>query len=59
MNALPKFVLSRTLTQSAWNNTRFFRTHAAGTVAKLKREAEKDIFLFGSADLAASLIPHI
>jgi dihydrofolate reductase len=58
MNALPKLVFSRRLTRSDWNNTRFFSTDAPGTVATLKREAEKDIFLFGSADLAASLVPH-
>jgi dihydrofolate reductase len=27
-------------------------------VARLKRNSAKDIFLFGSADLAATLIPH-
>jgi dihydrofolate reductase len=58
MNALPKFVFSRSLTTSDWNNTQMFSTDAAETVARLKRETEKDIYLFGSADLAASLVPH-
>jgi dihydrofolate reductase len=58
MNALPKLVFSRRLTRSDWNNTRFYSTDAPGTVATLKREIEKDILLFGSADLSASLIPH-
>jgi dihydrofolate reductase len=58
MNAAPKFVFSRTLKQSGWNNTRMFSADVADTVAKLKRETPKDIFLFGSADLASHLIPH-
>jgi dihydrofolate reductase len=58
MNALPKVVFSRTLTTSDWNNTRVFNSDVTDTVTKLKRETPKDIFLFGSADLAASLIPH-
>jgi len=58
MNALPKYVFSRTLTKSNWNNTQLFGTDVPGTVSKLKRESTKEIFLFGSADLAASLIPH-
>jgi dihydrofolate reductase len=58
MNALPKYVFSRTLTKSGWNNTHVFNADASGTVARLKRESAQDIFLFGSADLAASLIPN-
>ena len=58
MNAAPKFVFSRTLKQSAWNNTRMFGADVADTVTKLKRDTAKDIFLFGSADLASHLIPH-
>ena len=58
MNALPKYVFSRTLTKSNWNNIQLFGTDVPGTVSKLKRESTKEIFLFGSADLAASLIPH-
>jgi dihydrofolate reductase len=58
MNAAPKYVFSRTLKQSGWNNTRVFADDVADTVTKLKRDAPKDIFLFGSADLASHLIPH-
>ncbi len=58
MNRLPKFVFSHTLTRSDWNNVRFFSGDVANTVTDLKRETAKDIYLFGSANLAASLIPH-
>jgi dihydrofolate reductase len=58
MNASPKYVFSRTLKRSGWNNTEVFSTDVPDTVARLKRESAKDIFLFGSADLAASLIPQ-
>src|SRR5216684_7360116 len=58
MNASPKYVFSRTLKRSDWNNTEVFSADVPDTVARLKRESAKDIFLFGSADLAASLIPH-
>ena len=58
MNALPKYVFSRTLTKSVWNNTQMFSTDVPDRVARLKRESTKDIFLFGSADLAADLVPH-
>jgi dihydrofolate reductase len=58
MNALPKFVFSRTLKASDWNNTRIFGENVPETVATLKRETAKDIYLFGSADLASTLIAH-
>jgi len=58
MNALPKYVFSRTLKTSSWNNTQMFGENVPETVAKLKRETAKDIYLFGSADLASTLIAH-
>lgn len=58
MNALPKFVFSRTLTESPWRNTTMFNGDVPETVARLKRDTAKDIYLLGSSDLAASLIPH-
>ena len=58
MNAAPKFVFSRTLKQSPWNNTRMFGADVADTVTQLKRDTPKDIFLFGSADLGSHLTAH-
>lgn len=58
MNRLPKYVFSRTLTSSPWTNTRVFGSDLAGTVAGLKRETVKDIFIFGSAALCGGLIAH-
>lgn len=55
MNALPKFVFSRSVTQSGWRNVQMFGSDAAATTARLKRETDKDIFIFGSADLASHL----
>ena len=58
MNGLPKFVFSRTLASADWQNTRLVRDDLAATVARLKRDTAKDIFIFGSAGLCSSLIPH-
>ncbi len=57
MNALPKYVFSRTLKKADWNNTTLMKENAAGEVARLKREAGKDIFVFGSADLSSHVMP--
>jgi len=58
MNALPKIVASRSLKNAEWNNTRIIEEDVAGNVAKLKRDTDKDIYLFGSANLAAELAVH-
>ena len=55
MNALPKYVFSRTLTAADWNNTQMFASDVERIVARLKRDSSGDIYLFGSADLAAEL----
>ena len=58
MNALPKIVASRTLQNADWHNTRVIRENVPEEIARLKNELGKDIYIFGSADLSASLIPH-
>lgn len=55
MNTLPKTVFSRTLGEVTWEHTRLVSDGAEAEVARLKREIDGDIFLFGSADLAATL----
>jgi dihydrofolate reductase len=56
MNSIPKAVVSTTLKSAEWNNTKVLSGSAVEAVSKLKRESPGDIFLFGSATLASSLI---
>jgi dihydrofolate reductase len=58
MNALHKFVVSTTLKEVRWDNSSLIRTNVAEQVLKLKQQPGKDIAIFGSSDLAVSLIPH-
>ena len=55
MNAMPKIVFSRTLAKAEWNNTRLVKENIAEEISKLKQQPGRDLFLFGSADLAATL----
>jgi dihydrofolate reductase len=56
MNAIEKAVATRTLGEATWNNTRLLKGDAVEAVRGLKAEDGKDIFVFGSADLLASLL---
>jgi len=56
MNSLAKVVFSTTLEKAEWNNTRLVKGHVAEEVTKLKQQPGKDIAIFGSSDLAVSLI---
>ena len=56
MNSVEKAVASRTLPEATWNNTRLLKGDAVEAVRGLKAEDGKDIFVFGSADLLASLL---
>jgi dihydrofolate reductase len=53
MNALPKLVLSRTLAQATWSNTRVVREVDA--IAALKREPGKAIVAWAGASLVSAL----
>ena len=56
MNSIPKVVCSTTLERTDWNHTTLVRGNAVDEVRKLKSESPQDIFLFGSAVLASSLM---
>lgn len=56
MNEVPKVVFSRTLEQAEWRNTRLVKANAEEEVARLKGEPGKDLFIFGSAALSATLM---
>jgi dihydrofolate reductase len=55
MNMIHKIVFSRNLRVVQWSNTQLFREDAAIEVARLKQQPGKDMLVFGSADLTASL----
>ena len=56
MNRLSKIVFSRTLKNVTWQNTRLVKENIVEEISKLKAEPGKDMIIFGSSDLAVSLI---
>jgi dihydrofolate reductase len=58
MNSLPKVVFSKTLDKVEWNNSRLVKENAEKQVSELKQQPGKDIAIFGSSHLAASLADH-
>lgn len=58
MNNLPKIVFSKTLQKVEWENTRLVKDNFTQVVAELKKESGKDAAIFGSSDLAVTLMEH-
>lgn len=56
MNSMPKAVCTRTLKSADWTNTRILLGEANDKVRRLKQTADKDFVIFGSGELAGSLI---
>lgn len=56
MNSLPKLVFSRTLKSAEWKNTTIIRENASDQIKRLKEQAGKDIYVFGSANLSETFI---
>ncbi len=56
-NGLPKFVVSRTLTEASWNNTEILRgSDLAADVQRIKEKFTRDVVVHGSAHLVQSLL---
>ena len=58
LNSLPKYVVSSTLKDPAWNNSTVLRGDVVDEVSKLRHELDGEIVVLGSAQLARTLIEH-
>jgi dihydrofolate reductase len=58
MNCLPKYVVSATLAEAAWNNSTILRSNIAGEVDKLKQQPGQDILVAGSRRLVRMLMQY-
>lgn len=58
MNAMPKYVVSRTLTNPEWNNSTVLSGDVAEEVKALKEQPGGDILVAGSASLVRELLVH-
>lgn len=56
LEGVEKIVVSTTLPDQEWNNTRVIRENVVEELKKLKEEPGKDLVIFGSIALANSLI---
>ena len=58
INAMPKHVVSTTLTRASWENSTIIRDFVPGAVAALKAEPGQDILTYGFGRLARTLMDH-
>ena len=56
MNSLPKVVVSTTLEEADWNNTRVVSENVVEEVSELKRQPGDDLAIFGSSKLTVSML---
>ncbi|MGH2685942.1 MAG: dihydrofolate reductase family protein [Actinomycetota bacterium] len=59
LNGLPKYVVSTTLEEPLeWENSTLIKGDVPGEVAKLKERPGEDLRVFGSGELAQTLLQH-
>jgi dihydrofolate reductase len=57
-NTMPKYVVSSTLGEPDWNNSRVLKGDVPTEVEKLRAEHDGDIVVHGSAQLVQALLEH-
>jgi dihydrofolate reductase len=58
LNSLPKYVVSSTLEDPAWNNSTVLKGEVANEVTKLKQELDGEIVVLASFQLVRVLMEH-
>jgi dihydrofolate reductase len=58
LNSLPKYVVSSTLSDPAWNNSTVLTGDAVHEVAKLRQELDGEIVVYASFQLVRTLLEH-
>jgi dihydrofolate reductase len=58
LNSLPKYVVSSTLEDPVWNNSKILRGDVVAEVSKLKRELDGEIVVAASRQLVQTLMEH-
>ncbi|NJL06629.1 MAG: dihydrofolate reductase family protein [Chloroflexaceae bacterium] len=56
INAMPKYVVSNTLTNPTWNNSHVIRGNVIEEITRLKQQDGKHLLLYGSGKLAQWLM---
>src|SRR5919201_678787 len=57
-NAMPKYVVSSTLTDPEWNNTTVLTGDVVESVSRLREEIDGELAVHGSARLVQTLVEH-
>jgi dihydrofolate reductase len=58
LNSLTKYVVSSTLADADWDNSRVLKGEVVNEISKLKRELDGEIVVAGSIQLVRTLIEH-
>ena len=58
LNSLPKYIVSSTLQDPAWNNSTILKGDAVDEISKLKQQLDGDIVVYASFQLVRTLIEH-